>query len=206
MAKVADALVAMSGPRGRCMFCEDSRGTDIDHVWPMIPYRERTFLWPNMLWLCGGCNRKKGNRFDLDAAGAPLLIDPTAEDPWDYLFFEPDTGMIVARVDPQTGTSHPKGEYTTSPAVLPLNIEAVTDGRRRTYRCLCRAVRRFLDVAHNVGDPSAAEVELLEEVRDHDDYGLLRWYFVKDGSQSSPFIELRRNHESAWRRIIDDLT
>ena len=100
---VASTLAAMSGKRQRCMFCGDSRGTDIDHFWPKSRYREHTFDWLNLLWICAGCNRQKGNQFPLDAHQRPLLIDPTAEDPWDYLLLDSHTGNITARFDPTTG-------------------------------------------------------------------------------------------------------
>ena len=32
--KVFDCLVRMAGMRQRCMYCEDSRGTTIEHFWP----------------------------------------------------------------------------------------------------------------------------------------------------------------------------
>ncbi len=109
MAKVAESLIGMSGRRKRCMFCEDSRGTEIDHFWPMTPYRTRAFVWTNLLWTCGGCNRTKGDRFELDRDGQPLLVDPTAEDPWDFLFFDADTGIVTARFRTDTRASDPKG-------------------------------------------------------------------------------------------------
>jgi len=201
MRAVESTLQGMSGRRQRCMFCEDSRGTDIDHFWPKVPYPERTFVWENLLWVCAGCNRKKGPRFLLDDQGKPLLIDPTADNPWNHLYFDSHTGVIVARVDHVTGRRDPKGEHTTDPRVLPLNIEAVTDSRRRTYRCLCRAVRRFLDISSQ-GPPSGkAEVELLDEIRDHDDYGLAVWYFRGEGSQYSPFSDLRARHLDVWQSV-----
>ena len=202
---VAEILVKMCAGRRRCMFCDDSRGTEIDHYWPIVPYRQKTFLWDNMLWVCGGCNRAKGNRFDLDPQGAPLLIDPTAEDPWDFLFFEPDTGIITARIVGESGSPHPKGQYTADCGVLPLNIEAVTEGRRRTYRSLCRAVRRFLTRALEDTDRSTIPEDVIEEIRDHDDYGLANWYFLKDGQDMPPFSELRQKHRSVWLAITTAL-
>jgi hypothetical protein len=181
------------------MFCEDSRGTDIDHFWPLKPFSRRTFVWENLLLACGGCNRVKGNRFDLNDQGDPLLIDPTAEDPWNFLFFEPDTGIIVARVDPATGTEDPKGEHTTDPAVLPLNIDPATDGRRRIARSLRRAVHRFLERAET--ESAQALDDLLVELLDHDDYGLLEWYFLRDGQNDPPFSDLRMKHSIAWGQI-----
>ena len=198
MRAVENVLQAMSRGRQRCMFCEDSRGTDIDHFWPKVPFPERTFVWDNLLWVCAGCNRKKGTRFLLDDDGKPLLIDPTADDPWDHLYFDADTGMIVACVHPDTGMNDPKGEHTTDPRVLPLNIEAITDSRRRTYRCLCRAVRRYLDVAARSASSDQAEAELLDEIRDHDDFGLASWYFLRDGGKYPPFSDLQLRHPTVW--------
>jgi len=206
MRKVAALLARLSGRRQRCMFCEDSRGTQIDHFWPMSPYTEKAFVWENLLWICSGCNRIKGNRFDLDHHGEPLLIDPTAEDPWEFLFFDPDTGIITARFHADTGTSDPKGEYTTRDGVLPLNIDVVADGRRRTYRCLRRAVKSFLDAYSNTNDPAELQDKLLDEIRDHDDYGLVAWYFLKDGSRFPPFDELRNKHAEVWRSIVDEFS
>ena len=199
MRTVEHTLRAMSRGRQRCMFCEDSRGTDIDHFWPKSRYSNRTFVWENLLLACAGCNGKKGKRFDLGADGRPLLIDPTAEDPWDFLFFDPDTGIIVARFNLATGATDPKGEHTTDPQVLPLNIDPVTDGRQRIARSLRRAVGRFLGCAE--GDPAEALDDLLAELRDHDDYGLLEWYFLRDGQDDSPFSDLRARHPTAWGKI-----
>jgi len=187
------------------MYCEDSRGTQSDHFWPLARYPKKAFLWENMLWLCAGCNQKKGNQFDLNGSGRPLLINPTDEDPWDFLFFEPDTGIITGRIDPSSGIAHRKGEYTTDPAVLPLNIEPVTDGRRRTYRSLCRAVQRFLDGARQTADATIARNQLLGEIRDHDDFGLVDWYFRKDGGNEPPFSTLRERHAEVWRAIAGQL-
>jgi len=206
MGEVVDTLARMSGDRQRCMFCEDSRGTQVDHFWPMVPYKQRAFLWENLLWVCSGCNQAKGNRFDLDPDGKPLLIDPTAEDPWDYLFFEPGTGLITARFHADTGTSDPKGEHTADDAILPLNIEAVAEGRKRVSRSLHRAVQRFLTGLSERRDPPELQRELLEEIRDHEHYGLVQWYFLRDGSCLPPFSKLRNGHPGVWQSIVDEIS
>lgn len=51
-------LVDMAGNRERCMFCNDSRGTDIEHFWPKQRFPKKSFAWENMLLACAGCNRK----------------------------------------------------------------------------------------------------------------------------------------------------
>ncbi|MCC6124037.1 MAG: HNH endonuclease [Pirellulales bacterium] len=203
--KVTAALRQMAGKRERCMYCEDSHGTQVDHFWPMVPYGNKTFLWENLIWVCSGCNQKKGNRFDLDEQGNPLLIDPTSEEPWDVLFYDPETGFITARYDLETGLENPKGAHTTKADVLPLNIDVVTDGRKRTQRNLRKAVHRFLDriVQHN--NLEKAQSELIEEIQDHDDYGLVQWYFLKDGRDNPPFRELRANYPEVWERVLESI-
>ncbi len=205
MARVAQVLAAMSGRRQRCTFCGDSRSTDIEHFWPKVRYRQRVFRWDNMLWICTGCNRQKGDRFPLDRQRRPLLIDPTAEDPWDFLYFDGHTGNITARYDPFTARPHAKGVHTVDPAVLPLNIEAVTEGRLRTRRNLVRAVHSFLSRMATSAEPDVLEAELAEAVRDNDDYGLPQWYFRRDGGAEEPFLTLQVSYRGVWERIAQAL-
>ena len=201
MARVAQVLASMSGRRQRCMFCGDSRSTDIEHFWPKRRYPQRVFRWENLLWICTGCNRQKGDRLPLDRHRRPLLIDPTAEDPWDFLYFDGHTGNITARYDASSRLPHPKGIQTVDPTLLPLNIEAVTEGRLRTRRNLVRAVRGFLSHGASSSAGGTLEAELLEAVRDNDDYGLALWYFRRDGGTEEPFHTLRASHPDTWARI-----
>jgi uncharacterized protein (TIGR02646 family) len=201
MAEVAQTLALMSGKRQRCMFCGDSRSTDIDHFWLKMRYRRRVFRWDNLLWICAGCNRQKGDRFPRDKQRRPLLIDPTAEDPGDFLYFDGHTGNITARYESSTGRPHPKGARTVDPAILPLNIEAVTEGRLRTRRNLVRAVHHFLTRMATSTEPGLLEAEILEAVRDNDDYGLAQWYFRHDGGTEEPFHTLRTSYHDLWHRI-----
>ena len=95
---VLDALRNLSGPHWRCMYCTDSHGCDIEHFRPKKPYPTHAFHWLNLLLCCTTCNRKKGDQFPT-LNGAPLLIDPTVDDPWEHLDFEPESGLIKARYD-----------------------------------------------------------------------------------------------------------
>jgi uncharacterized protein (TIGR02646 family) len=201
MKNVFDRLVEMSGHRERCMFCEDSRGTTIEHFWPKSTYPERCFVWENMLLLCQGCQSCKGNKFECDVSGQPLLINPTEEDPWDFLFFEANTGILTARFEAVMDTPNPKGAHTTDSKVLPLNIESVTEGRLRTKRNLQRAVNAFLrDLSVGSLKPKAYP-HLIQAIRDNDNYGLVIWYFLRDGQEESPFNQLKTNHPKTWTEI-----
>jgi uncharacterized protein (TIGR02646 family) len=195
--KVAALLRQMAGKRERCMYCQDSRATQIDHFWPLGLYPARAFSWENMLHACDGCNNRKQHRFDLDAHGQPLLIDPTTIDPWDHLYFEPATGMLTARY--VAGVESPIGRYTTDPGVLPLNIEAITSGRQRTARNLIAAVSDFLaNTAPMTGD---SESKLIQAILDRDDFGLSEWFFFHDGTATKPFSTLKLGFPQVWARI-----
>lgn len=95
--EIRTVLVQMASGRARCMYCEDSAGTDIEHFRPKATYPEVAFVWDNYLLACSHCNsNRKRNLFPLDEGGSPLLIDPSAEDPTEHLEFSPSTGHFVA--------------------------------------------------------------------------------------------------------------
>ncbi len=201
MDEVMEELTRMVGPRERCMFCADSRGVDIDHFWPKARYPEHTFLWDNLLLICSGCNRKKGERFELDATGSPLLINPTRDDPWDHLYYDSETGIVTARFIPKTGEPDPRGQYTVERSNLPVNIQPVTEGRLRTQRNLIRCVGRFLELSNPPGGRHALEQELLACLDDNSDYGLCTWFFSRDGQNEPPFADLRNTAGDVWDRL-----
>ncbi|MGT2426293.1 HNH endonuclease [Amnibacterium kyonggiense] len=79
-----------------CMYCYESRGTDIDHFEPIKEAPLRTFDWSNHVLACGYCNQQaKLEQFPRDAQGGPLLIDPFQEDPALHLTLVP-SGFYVA--------------------------------------------------------------------------------------------------------------
>lgn len=99
--RVEEALAALCSGAGRCMFCEDSAGYQIEHFRPRSLYPGLTYAWVNYLYACGQCNNKKVNRFAIFSAsgdvlklspsdkepehGPAVLIDPRHDDPLDYL-------------------------------------------------------------------------------------------------------------------------
>jgi uncharacterized protein (TIGR02646 family) len=191
LAIVARTLQSMMGSRERCMYCVDSHGSDIEHFWPKVPYPGRAFLWPNMLLCCTECGRLKGIRFPLSDAGEPMLIDPSAENPWEYLDFDPETGNLTARYDMESEASSPKGEKTVQ--VLQLDRrEGMAEGYRRTYRRLVTRVRDAL--AEDAIDPR----QLAQDLQEIDDHGLLGWCFGPVGCRLSPFKELRHKAPDTW--------
>jgi uncharacterized protein (TIGR02646 family) len=188
---VAATLKSMMSPRERCMYCLDSHGTDVDHFWPKRPYPERMFVWPNLLLSCTECGRLKGDRFPL-VDGQPALVDPTAEDPWQHLDFDPTTGNVIARFDPQANDYSARGMRTVDLLQLDKR-EALSEGYKRTLRRLSKIVERALA---RVGPPDTAA--LCHELQEADDHGLIEWCFFGSGRDDSPFRELRTNHARVW--------
>lgn len=187
---VLTTLRRMMGDRQRCMYCLDSHGTDIEHFWPKKPFPERMFLWPNLLLCCTECGRFKGDEFPL-SNGQPLLVDPTAEDPWLHLDFDPVTGNIVARFYSDRNDYSPKGSKTVE--VLRLDRrEAMTAGYLKTFRRLAGLVEEALR------QPNPSVVRLLVSLREADDHGLLGWCFRGNGQRESPFREFLAKHRAAW--------
>jgi uncharacterized protein (TIGR02646 family) len=88
-------LAKMSSGLKRCMYCEDSSGSGIDHFWPMSSYPLKAFEWTNLLLSCSTCNQSKSARFRLDASGRPLLLNPTEDDPALHVQLTPRTGKFT---------------------------------------------------------------------------------------------------------------
>lgn len=183
-------LQEMMGSRERCMYCLDSHGSDIEHFRPKAIFLGHVFEWSNLLLCCTECGRLKGSRFPLAADNSPLLIDPTNEDPWDHIDFDPTTCCMTARFDLRTNDWSEKGLRTVE--VLNLDKrEALEAGHRITLARLSAVVTRYLDQTIN-------EQDLLAELRREDDYGLLGWCFGVTGQTFSPFSELKKLHPAVW--------
>jgi uncharacterized protein (TIGR02646 family) len=185
---VVAALKQMAGPHELCMYCVNSEAGDIEHFRPKTPYPEHMFRWENLLLCCSICGRKKGSQFPM-ADGQPLLIDPTSENPWDYLDFEPRTGNIMARIDPVSQARMPKG--LTTILTFELNSrQAVSNGYKRTFRRLKTKVEELLQREFVDDD--------VERLRQEDDHGLLGWCFGKIGQKVQPFRRLYENKPQVW--------
>lgn len=187
---VLKTLQQMMGVRARCMYCVDSHGSDIEHFRPKARYPARAFQWSNMLLCCTECGRFKGSRFPMENR-RPLLIDPAAEDPWQHLDFDPDTGNLTARFDLASNNWSTKGANTVE--VLRLDCrEAMAAGYVSTYRRLTGILQAAL-----VTGVTTAPV-LVGALQDADDHGLLPWCFRGAGQTFAPFSDLRQQHPQIW--------
>lgn len=184
-------LGQMAGPGERCMYCVDSHGSDIDHFWPKTPYPQHMFRWPNLLLCCTECGRFKGTKFPRQDNGQPLLIDPSTENPWDHLDFDPISGRLTARYRLDLGDYSPMGVQTVQ--VLRLDREHLEGQYRKTYRRLCRVLEDFEE------KPDGAGQDLAEALKRADDHGLLGWWIGGSGAEDPPLARFRKHGPDLWR-------
>jgi uncharacterized protein (TIGR02646 family) len=140
--EIRATLKSMATGRERCMYCEDSAATDIEHFWPKSQYPKRAFSWDNYLLACSGCNSNhKREKFPLDEAGAPLLINPTADDPRDHLFLSVKTGKYRPRK--QGGQESRKG--VESIEVFGLGRDILEKGRLDAWEAIPALLLHYAD-------------------------------------------------------------
>ncbi|MEW1648600.1 hypothetical protein [Streptomyces sp. NPDC091219] len=145
---VRKALESMARGAVRCMYCDDSRGTDIDHFEPLDRAPLRAFVWVNHLLACSFCNSNvKHRQYPVSKQGACLLVDPTAEDPAAHLVLLLAAGLY----DPLS----PKGEETIK--VFGLNRPDLVKGRLDAF-VRARSNLRDWHGLHQEGDPEAERV------------------------------------------------
>jgi hypothetical protein len=100
---VRNLLRAMCSGSGRCMYCEDSLGDEIEHYRPKALYPELTFAWRNFLLSCGTCN---GPAFKGDAFG--VVSWRSTGTPRQYVELAPPSGgkkALLPRTAPPPGTA-----------------------------------------------------------------------------------------------------
>ena len=117
----------------KCCYCENKipekgHSKAVEHVVPKSIIKKLTNDWNNLLLACAQCNGKKSDKFPLELfkindpkvtviylkkardfkKGAPLLIDPSKEDPEEHLDFvcniaDPCFGLIKTKGDSKKG-------------------------------------------------------------------------------------------------------
>jgi len=180
--QVRATLDRMCSGERRCCYCEDSAADEVEHIRPKDWFPERAFVWENYLYACGPCNGPKNNSFSVfdpesgeelaledltrqptqaQRDADPLLIDPRAENPLDFLDLDLDgTFYFLPRLR-LSSRNRRRAEYTIE--LLKLNERDLLVRARRnafgTYRARVReyATRR---------DEGALEPELTALVDD----------------------------------------
>lgn len=135
--EIKEKLASACSGRVRCMYCEDSEATDIEHFYPKSSYPLKAFDWVNYLLACSNCNSNyKRTQFPLSATGAPELLNPFDDEPFDHFELSPSTGKLVAL------TTRAK----VSVGVFGLDRQTLEDGRKDAWITLCALVAKYNDL------------------------------------------------------------
>jgi uncharacterized protein (TIGR02646 family) len=177
--------------RNKCAYCEaalTSSPGDVENFRPKSlvadpdgnreGYWWLAYVWENLLLACGRCNRlHKLNKFPIEGPRAepfatgdalraelPLLIDPTDEDPSEYLSFEPKGKVMVAPAlqalpDPAEAARKVRRAQTTI-ELLGLNREAIVSDRAGLHRTIQFFIKSF--AGHKVSERLKIVIELLD--------------------------------------------
>lgn len=151
--EVRTVLKRMASGRERCMYCEDSEGTDIEHFWPKSSYPERAFSWSNYLLACSHCNSNyKRAQFPL-VDGGPALLDPTSESDDDH----PSRHLRLIPTSGRYTPIGPKGE----PSIRVFDLNGDERGRklpqgRRDVFVKLQSLLLDYDALTKIGDHSLA--------------------------------------------------
>lgn len=163
-ARTLETLIDMCPGVTRCMYCEDSQGTAIDHFRPRSTFPGSSFVWLNYLLACSFCNSNmKRDAFPLAPDGSPLLIDPTLVDPFEHLALAARTGEYVGRTD--------IGRATV--VVFGLNRDECVRGRRNAWVAMEALILRYGATHRQQG--SAATGRILTALTEYPFQGVRRW-------------------------------
>lgn len=145
--EIRQKLSATCTGRIRCMYCEDSEATDIEHFYPKGTYPLRSFRWDNYLLACSNCNSNfKRTLFPLSSTGEPQLINPFDDEPFEHISLSLSTGKFV----PLT----PKGRESIK--VFGLDRQTLERGRRDTWTVISALITKY-DQLDRTTDPDSAQ-------------------------------------------------
>jgi hypothetical protein len=174
--KVKEKLSALCSGAERCAYCEDSKGDEVEHIYPKDLYPSRCFEWDNYLYACGPCNGPKNNQFaifrDADGvfqavqppkgqlaveppSGEAVLLNPRVEDPLNYCMLDLATTFKFVIIAPRGTKEYDRANYTFN-TVLKLNDqrEYLRKARKSAYGNY-RA--RLLEYNHQKGQGATPE-------------------------------------------------
>jgi 5-methylcytosine-specific restriction endonuclease McrA len=131
--EIKQCLKEMCNSTRRCIYCEDSLGDEVEHIFPKDLYPDKCFKWENYLYACGPCNGPKNNQFavfrDTDGeftivnpprgveateppAGDAAMINPRIENPLDYAILDLKDTFLFYPLPGLSVKNNKKAEYT----------------------------------------------------------------------------------------------
>lgn len=181
------SLTAMCSGARRCVYCEDSAGSQVEHIYPKSLYPEKTYDWDNYVYACGDCNGPKNNKFAVfqantgafqsvtppkrqplvkPLAGEAVLINPRIENPLDYCILDLSGTFAFVNAHPAGSNEHRRATYTFD-EVLRLNHqerEHLRTARREAYEDYKARLDRYLKL-RDAGRPQAQLDRVIEQLK-----------------------------------------
>lgn len=163
--EVKQVLIQMCSGSRRCMYCEDSRADEVEHIYPKDLYPDRTFDWDNYLYICGACNggknssfsiidpltgrdlnitRKQGHPIIPPPVGDAVFINPRIEDAMEYLILDL-RGTFKFRPHYRLSKSdqgHMRALLTRN--ILDLDRSDLVDSRRNAYEDYAARLEQYI--------------------------------------------------------------
>ncbi len=187
-------LRAMCNGPQRCMYCEESMATAIEHMRPRSSYPEATFVWENYLLACSTCNSKfKRDRY------CEGFLDPSSPgyDLWARWQFDPLTGHYVPRDVADTGATG-----TLEILGFDERRQILADLRKERLVNLVEDIRAY-GIAKEQGDTLKARK--IARTLSHLFPALVEWLLVEDPEpEVFPEITQVRKVKERFPEIVED--
>lgn len=187
---VISAMKSLAGPGEFCMYCSANEPSHIDHHYPLSVFPDVAMSYENFLWVCSICNSThKGDRFPPHNIEGDQILDPVADNVWDYFLIETQFGNLIPRVDP--ATLEPLGRAVSTCTIVALDRENVQMRRRGRFADLVTGVSS-LTMEIKAGNISKSDAELkVQQMINHPfQVDVADFFLVGPGKSSSPFREL----------------
>lgn len=186
--EVVTTLQTLSGTGQRCMYCSGSEASEVEHYRPKAVFPELVFTWENLLWVCGVCNRHKGNRFPPETETGQALINPLDEDVWQFFFID-EYGNLTAQWSESDDDYHPRAVKTME--VIQLDREVLQSTRQQRLLNLSKAIRYEIAAFHR-GEITVVDLQNSLDAWLHEPYqsDVANYFLLGPGKSEPPFCEL----------------
>jgi hypothetical protein len=167
------------------MYCSGNESSEIEHYHPKSLFPKKVFIWENMLWACGICNRHKGDFFP---PPPKAFINPVDEDVWKYFFID-EFGNLCAVWKVDLETLDPRAVSTIE--VMKLDRQTLQESRLKRLLELKEYIRDALTL-HRQDELSKNDLqERVQKWRESPFHPDVADYFLNGpGRNEPPFKDL----------------
>lgn len=181
--EVVSELRKLSGYGESCMFCDSSRGCDVDHFRPLSPFPNFTFIWENYLWICAECNRNKGDQFPKYG-----FLNPFDDEVWKHIMLD-QFGSIIANYNKSIKSSDQKAKNTIG--ILKLNDELLITRRRNRLNNLKDLVNYWTkSLKSNCETKEEILIKVEKEIKSSSQPDVAQYFLAGPGQSEEPFKKL----------------